>query len=213
MTYADMRIQNFVAACQRRWPGAEHVRTTISIAPQGARALADLQLAPNQEDIMSDSFNFGTPTEADLDSAYGSRFLSAADLGNERKRAKIARVSLEAVKGNDGREKKRIVLHLNGLDKPAILNATNKNTMVGALGRNPAKWIGADIGLYTEPTQFAGRPTVGLRLRVLNNPIGGTSAAPQQKPTPKPTPAPATEAAARWPEEAGDPGNWGEAAE
>ena len=65
------------------------------------------------------------------------------------------------------RERPRFVLYFTTLDKPMVLNATNKNTVVD-LGTNPADWIGAEIGLYTEPTQYAGQPTRGVRLRVLS---------------------------------------------
>jgi hypothetical protein len=76
-----------------------------------------------------------------------------------------------------------------------ILNFTNKAILVEALGRNPANWIGAEVGLLTEATNMAGKATRGLRLRVLNKPSGS---APVPKPTPKPD--------APWPDEAGDPG-------
>ena len=45
-----------------------------------------------------------------------------------------------------------------------VLNATNKNALVDKLGKVPADWVGADVGLYTENTSFAGKPTKGLRL-------------------------------------------------
>ena len=63
---------------------------------------------------------------------------------------------------------------------------TNKTTLVDALGKNPADWIGAEVGLLTEPTMMSGKPTRGVRMRVLNNPLarksGGGAAAPAPKP-------------------------------
>ena len=64
-------------------------------------------------------------------------------------------------------ERAKFVIYFTTLDKPMVLNATNKNALVDKLGRVPANWVGADVGLYTENTQFAGKPTKGLRLRVL----------------------------------------------
>ena len=63
-----------------------------------------------------------------------------------------------------------------------VLNATNKNVLVDALGKVPASWGGADIGLYTENTQFAGKPVKGLRLRVLGPAKTTTAAAAPNKP-------------------------------
>jgi len=149
---------------------------------------------------MADDFiehDLDTPTEADLDLAYGSQYLSATDIGDRKIRTKVAKVRQAELRGNDDKKKTKFVLFLESIDKPMVVNATNKNALVDALGRAPAKWIGATIGLYVDPTvTFAGKVTKGLRLRVL-------SSAPATAPKPAPTPAPA---AAEWPEEKGDPG-------
>jgi hypothetical protein len=161
---------------------------------------------------MPHDFNddLNTPTEADLDSCYGGKYLSATEVGERKIRTKIARVRKEALQQQGGATKTKFVLSFTTLDKELVLNSTNKNALVDALGRNPADWIGADVGIYTEPTAFSGKPTRGVRLRVLNKPVTA--------PNPAPTPAPAAAAeAAPWPDEAGDPGpdivDFGEAAE
>jgi hypothetical protein len=43
------------------------------------------------------------------------------------------------------------------LDKEMVLNSTNINVLVDALGKRPADWIGAEVGIYTEPTMFGGK--------------------------------------------------------
>ncbi len=132
------------------------------------------------------------PTEADLDECYGSKFLSGTELGDRRIRTKIARVRKQALPQQGGGTKTKFILSFTTMDKELVLNVTNKDVLVEALGRNPANWIGADLGLFTEATNM-GR---GVRLRVLNKAI---KAAPVSKPAPKPdTPA--------WPEQADDPG-------
>ena len=88
-----------------------------------------------------------TPTEADLDACYGSKFLSATDLGDRKLRTKIGRVRMEELKQQDGKTRKKFILGFTNLDKEVVLNVTNKTTLVDALGRNPADWIGAEIGL------------------------------------------------------------------
>jgi hypothetical protein len=155
---------------------------------------------------MGDEFteqDLDTPTEADLDSAYGSKFLSAADVGTNRIKTKILKVRKEELRGKDDKKRMRFVMFLESLDKPMVLNATNKNALVSALGKPPANWIGASIGLYVDPSvTYAGSRTGGLRLRVLLPPAAAA------KPVPKPVPATAPPAAevSAWPEEKDDPG-------
>ena len=136
-----------------------------------------------------------TPTEADLDACYGSKYLSATEVGDRKIRTKIARIRKQALQQQGGGTRTKFILSFGTLDKELVLNTTNKTVLVDGLGRNPADWIGAEIGLFTEPTVMAGKATKGLRLRVLNKPSGTASAA---KPAPKPdTP---------WPDQADDPG-------
>src|SRR6516225_2132565 len=118
---------------------------------------------------MSDHFNddLNTPTEADLDDCYGSKYLSASDLGDKKIRTRIGKIRKEMMRQQSGAERSKFVVYFTTLDKPMVLNATNKNVLVDALGKVPTNWVGADIGLYTENTQFAGKPVKGLRLRVL----------------------------------------------
>ena len=146
-----------------------------------------------------------TPTEADLDAAYGSKYLSSADIGDSKIRTRISKVRKEMLKGNDGRERLKFILFLNNVDKPMVVNATNKEELVTALGRIPANWSGAELGLYVVPTQFAGRPTKGLRIRVLSKPTATPK--PQLQRPQSPTP-PQPHAAAEQPpwEQHGDPG-------
>ena len=152
---------------------------------------------------MADEFvehDLETPTEADLDEAYGSRFLGVVDVGNKKIRTKIVKVRKEPIKERDtGRSKMRFVVWFETLDKPLVLNPTNKNILVGALGKNPTNWLSAVVGIWVDPSvTFAGKPTGGVRLRVLLPPAKGK---PAQAPV-----AAAAKPATEWPEEQGDPG-------
>jgi hypothetical protein len=167
---------------------------------------------------MSDDFSdtdLDTPTERDLDELYGSKYLGAADLGDKKIRTRIAKVRKETMQQQGGKpERPKFVIYFTTLDKGVVLNATNKNTIVTALGKDPARWAGAEVGLYTIDTAFGGKPVKGLRLKVLSAP----------KSMAKPTPAPKTplkstaaEEPPPWDDplpgfEPGDPG-FGEAAE
>jgi len=141
------------------------------------------------------SNTFETPTEDDLDAYYGSKFLTATELGDRKIRTKIARIRKQALQQPGGGTKTKFILSFTTVDKEMVLNVTNKNALVDALGRNPADWIDAEVGLFTEPTVMAGKATRGLRLRVLNKP---SRPAPVPKTPPKPDKP--------WPDEAGDPG-------
>lgn len=136
-----------------------------------------------------------TPTEADLDACYGGKYLNATEQGDRKTRTKIGRVRKQALPQQGGGTRTKFVVSFSNIDKEMVLNATNKTVLVDALGRNPANWIGAEVGLFTEPTVMAGKATRGLRLRVLNKPSGTT---PVAKPEPQ--------AAVPWPDQADDPG-------
>jgi hypothetical protein len=101
------------------------------------------------------------------------------------------------VASQDGKPpRKKFVLGFTTLSKEVVLNATNKAALVAALGKTPANWIGAEIGLYTEPVMMAGKPTRGLRMRVLNKP--STASAP--RPAPAAMPPDLDPPPADWPE-------------
>jgi hypothetical protein len=151
------------------------------------------------------SDDISTPTEQDLESCYGSKYLSAADLGDRKIKVRIARIKKEELRQDNGSSRSKFVIFFDNLDNGLVVNATNKNLLVASLGRNPQGWIGAQVGLFAEEVQFSGRTVRGLRLRVLAKP-DASSPTPIPKPAPKPTPTPAAAAANPWPDQPGDPG-------
>jgi hypothetical protein len=195
-------IRKFVAACRRQWPGA-----TIVLRPDGTSIGADAptttKTAPGVNGMTTFNDEPETPTEADIDACYGSKYLSATEVGNQRIRTEIARVRKEALQQQGGGTKTKFILAFTTLDKEMVLNSTNINTLVDALGKDPSGWKRAGVGIYTEPTKYGGKPTLGLRLRVLNKP----AATPVPKPVPSqrpPKPAAADEAP--WLDQPDDPG-------
>jgi hypothetical protein len=152
---------------------------------------------------MGDEFiehDLETPTEHDLDEAYGSRFLGVVDIGDKKIRAKILKVRKEEVKDRDtGRMKKRLLVFFEGIDKPLVLNVTNKNVLVDRLGKAPAGWLNASVGILVDPNVgFGGKKTGGVRLQVLGPAITPKPATkPAGKPAVKSTPPAADD---------GDPG-------
>ena len=140
--------------------------------------------------------DFDTPTAADVDACYGSKYLSATEVGNRRIRTKIARVRKEPLQQQGGGTKTKFILAFSTLDKEVVLNSTNINALIDALGKDPACWKGAEVGIYTEPTKYGGKPTRGLRLQVFNK--------PPATPAPKPIPPAATDEVP-WPDQPDDP--------
>jgi hypothetical protein len=133
------------------------------------------------------------PTERDMASAYGGKYLSVKDVGNERRRGRITRVGMADLKGDDGVAKRKGVIWVAGFDKPMILNATNFNELVAAFGSIPARWVGATVGVYVDSNvMFAGKRVPGLRLKAV---LPSAPVAPKPPPSVPP-----------FPEESGDPG-------
>src|SRR5262245_16290941 len=121
---------------------------------------------------MGDEFSehdLDTPTEADLDAAYGSKFLGVVDVGTRKIKTKISKIRKDEIKDRDsGKPRARFLVWFDGIDKPLILNPTNKNTLVAAFGKAAAGWIGATVGVFVDPNvQFGVQRTGGVRLRVL----------------------------------------------
>ena len=87
----------------------------------------------------------------------------------------------------DGKpERAKFVLYFTTIDKPMVLNATNKNAVVDALGREPGQLESMlrSVSTRSRPS-IAGKPTRGLRLRVLSAPKSEPVLAPKPVPTPK----------------------------
>jgi hypothetical protein len=129
------------------------------------------------------------PTEADFDAVFGSKFLSASDIKavGGKKRAKISKVEMAELRQDSGGTRRKFVIRFDGMDKGMVLNQTNAGILKDALGKNPARWAGAEVGILVEQVAFGNKRVDGLRLRVLSKP----AAAPAPvKPAPtKPAPA------------------------
>jgi hypothetical protein len=93
-----------------------------------------------------------------------SRFLSAADLAQEKK-LRIRAVTVEIVRGNSGQEQKPVVWFTNH-KKGLVLNVTNNRTLRAALGDDMEKWKDAIIIVFPTHTDFAGKTVGALRVRI-----------------------------------------------
>ena len=105
-----------------------------------------------------------------FDQLYGSKYLSATDLGGSILRVKIEKVEVADLREKDGTTRKKFVLSFNGQDKAMVLNKTNASVLADAFGKNPDDWVDQRLEIYSEMTGL-GKP--GLRIRVfrVQNPI------------------------------------------
>ena len=97
-----------------------------------------------------------TPTEQDLDAAYGSKFLSSSDIGDRKIKTKIAKVRQEEMRADNGKTRKKFVLFLDGIDKPMVLNATRQAHVRSAAARVAASCGGGSDAGTEADDQTAG---------------------------------------------------------
>tara|TARA_R100000808_G_scaffold21732_1_gene46997 strand:+ start:870 stop:1268 length:399 start_codon:yes stop_codon:yes gene_type:complete len=102
---------------------------------------------------------------ADMRNAFGtSAYLGAKDLKGEIT-VTISGVDTEQVRGDNGLEDKWVV-SFHSANKKLILNVTNTNILIDALGYESNDWIGQQVVLFTQMVQYNGRSVPGLRVRV-----------------------------------------------
>lgn len=99
-----------------------------------------------------------------IGSAFPSKYLKAADLGESKVLVTIDRVEVEDV-GQQGRKESKPVLYFRGKDKGLVLNKTNANKIKAIIGTDETDdWKGHRIGLYATETEFAGEMVDCIRV-------------------------------------------------
>lgn len=108
---------------------------------------------------------------------FGS-WLRVEDLQGRAVPVTIARVTVEDIDGDRGRERK-LVVAFKDKQKKLIANKTNAASIAAIAGDDLDRWPGATITLFPDTTMFGGKRVPCIRIR----PVGTTSA-----PTPAPMP-------------------------
>jgi hypothetical protein len=122
-----------------------------------------------------------------LASSYDqSRFFKAADLQSDKK-LRIKNVTEEPVGQGADQEKKLVVWFTND-NRGLILNPTRNRTIRGAFGDACDGWAGKIIILFPTSTDFRGRMTPCLRVRI-PPPKGNGGAVTAKPPEPELPPA------------------------
>jgi hypothetical protein len=112
--------------------------------------------------------------------AFGS-YLKAEDLAGRPVRISIDHVSLESIKGTDGKDERKLVAHFTGKDKTLVLNRTNADSLSEIFGTDDYdEWVGS-IVLYPDTTMYGGKRVPCIRVRAATAPA---------KPAPPPEPEP-----------------------
>ena len=111
-----------------------------------------------------------------IGNAFPSDYLKAADLNGKPVRVTIESVSVEKI-GDD----QKPVLHFVGKDKTLVLNKTNANRIVEAVGSDETDdWDGWSIVLYPCKVDYQGKRVDAIR--VDDRP--GSSKPPANRPMP-----------------------------
>lgn len=115
----------------------------------------------------------GTDMSTDFDSIYGSKYLSAADLGGDVLRKRISGAKIIELKEKDGTLKRKLAIDIEG-SKMLVLNQTNAGRLAQAFGKDHNQWVNKGVELYAEDTSMG----PGVRLRA----IQPKKAVPQPEP-------------------------------
>lgn len=94
-----------------------------------------------------------------------SDYLKASDLDRQEHKVQIVAISDAEFKDN-GRVKKKMILHFSNHAKTLVLNKTNKDAIAYAYGGDDSDpWIGKSIILYPTTVEFEGKSVEAIRVR------------------------------------------------
>lgn len=94
-----------------------------------------------------------------IEEAFPSKYLKAADLKGNRITAKIDRIETDTV-GDDS----KVILYFQGKEKGLVLNVTNKNMIVDLYGPETDDWSGQPIVLYEAMVQYQSKMVPAIRV-------------------------------------------------
>ncbi len=126
----------------------------------------------------------------DMNAAFPSENLKAADLQGQEATLTIERVTIETI-GDD----RRPVVHFQGMPQRLVLNKTNSNTICEIHGAESDYWTGRQITLYSTFTDYQGKQVACIRVKPVGVPATAQAPAFQgvQQPNfgaPPPVPQP-----------------------
>lgn len=96
-----------------------------------------------------------------IDKAFPSNYLKAADVEDEPRSLKIQRVEFNVKIGDD----EKPVLYFSGEKKGLVLNKTNSNIISKLYGKETEDWIGKEVILYQAVVEMKGDMVDAIRVR------------------------------------------------
>lgn len=102
----------------------------------------------------------------DINTAFPSKFLNAADLQGKKVTVVISHFEIEEM--NDG--KKKLVAYFKGKQKGFTINKTNATTISDMFGPETNNWIGKAIHLFPARVDFQGKRVDAIRVEFVQPP-------------------------------------------
>jgi hypothetical protein len=127
--------------------------TTSRMSARTDRACGQFNRPPHRKEVkMGSRSNY----------AYGnSKYMRADEWVGKRQRVHI--IASDDVEFEQGLKP---VLTFEGHDKKLVVNATNFDVLMDALGNNTSKWVGHDVVLAGTKVRFKGRSVDSIRISV-----------------------------------------------
>ena len=104
----------------------------------------------------------------DINAAFPSKYLKAADLQGREVSVTISHITMEDI--GDGEQKP--TLYFQGKAKGLVLNKTNAGTIADQHGYDTDFWINKQIVLFPTQTDYAGKQVPCIRVKLNTIPAG-----------------------------------------
>ncbi len=101
----------------------------------------------------------------DMNQAFPSKYIKAADLQNKEIPLTISHVEMENVGTVEAPDSKPVV-YFKGTEKGLVLNKTNNTTIIGIHGSDSNMWCDKQITLFAMQVEFRGDMTWGVRVKL-----------------------------------------------
>ena len=101
----------------------------------------------------------------DINTAFPSKYVKAADLNGKSHTVTIRVCVLEEL-GQGAEKEQKPVLYFHKAQKGLVLNKTNANTIAKAYGGDTVAWEGRPVEIFPTEVEFRGQMVDGIRLRV-----------------------------------------------
>ena len=125
--------------------------------------------------------------DMNINDIFPSKYLKSSEIKGRAITAVIERWEIETV-GDD----RKLVIYFQNMKKGLLVNKTNADRLSHLYGPDTDDWIGREIVLYSELTNYQGRAMDGIRVRAPEAPSARTPNGPRitsgrARPLPEPS--------------------------